>query len=152
MKILLVFNKKTLYIFRDTTYSDINYLLGFVGQDGINLVRGSGQKAHVLSALELRFMLYLKALKGNNFKSISKLNNSEVLPKIFLILTIKDKVKKDILTAYTRFYLKYFFYKTNQCRVDRRLFWVEEILRLYFFLFINIYKQPCGGITGRPSN
>ena len=82
-------NKKTLYIFRDTTYSDINYILGFIGQYGIKLVRGSNQKSHVISPLELRFMFYLMALTGDGYRSMMKLNSFDVLGKIRYLPTYK---------------------------------------------------------------
>ena len=50
--------------------------------EGLNLTRGSNQKSHVLSTLELRFMFYLLALKGDNYKAIMKLNSFDELPKL----------------------------------------------------------------------
>src|SRR5260370_34334463 len=49
-----VLNKNILYIFRNATYSDINYILSQMGEYGINLGRGGTQKSHAVSPLELR--------------------------------------------------------------------------------------------------
>lgn len=50
-------SKNTLYIFRDSTYSDISTILRSIGSEGLNLSRGSNQKSHIVSTLELRFFL-----------------------------------------------------------------------------------------------
>lgn len=82
-----ILNKKTLYIFRDSTYSDINSILRSIGSEGLNLVRGSNQKSHVVSTLELRFFFYLLALKGDNYRAIMNLNSFDELPKSMYLPT-----------------------------------------------------------------
>ena len=77
-----VLNKKTLYIFRDSTYSDICSILNSIGSEGINLARGSSQKSHKMSKLEFRFMFYLLILAGDKYQSLMKLNSFDELPKL----------------------------------------------------------------------
>jgi hypothetical protein len=76
-----VLNKKALYIFRNATYFDINYILSHIGINGINLGRGSSQMAHVVSPLELRFISYLMAMFNFNYSYIYELNTFNTLPK-----------------------------------------------------------------------
>lgn len=44
-----ILNKKTLYIFRDSTYSDISSILNSIGSEGINIARGSSH--YILSSI-----------------------------------------------------------------------------------------------------
>ncbi len=74
-------NKNILYIFRNATYFDINYILSQAGEYGINLGRGSGQKSHNVSPLELRFMSYLMAISNFNYSFIYEINHFNTLPK-----------------------------------------------------------------------
>ena len=76
----VVSNKKTLYIFRNATYFDINYLLSNIEANGINLGRGSGQKSHKVSPLELRFMVYLMAMFNFDYRYLYELNTFNTLP------------------------------------------------------------------------
>jgi hypothetical protein len=75
-------NKKTLYIFRNTAYYDINYILSCMGTNGINLGRGFSQKSHAVSVLELRFISYLMAMYNFYYSYIFKLNTFNTLPKL----------------------------------------------------------------------
>lgn len=77
-----VLNKKALYILRNGTYFDLNYILSHIGEYGINLGRGGSQKSHIISPLELRFMSYLMAMYNFDFKYILNLNTFNVLPKL----------------------------------------------------------------------
>lgn len=84
-------NKKALYILRDGTYSDLNYILSHIGKHGINLGRGGSQKAHIMSPLELRFMAYLMAMYNFDFRYIYSLNTFNVLPKLRYLPFYKEK-------------------------------------------------------------
>jgi hypothetical protein len=75
------YNKDSLYIFRDTNYSDIkNILINIEGNKTI-LGRGSSQKSHLLSPIELRLSCYLMSILNNDFKLISSLNKFNYMTK-----------------------------------------------------------------------
>ena len=74
-------NKNILYIFRNATYFDINYILSQLGEYGVNLGRGSSQKSHNVSPLELRFMSYLMAISNFDYSFIYEINSFNTLPK-----------------------------------------------------------------------
>jgi hypothetical protein len=68
------YNPNTLFIFRDSNYQEIKSLLTNIGGANVDLVRGSSQKAHVLSPLDLRLSTYMLALIGLNYSKLSYFN------------------------------------------------------------------------------
>lgn len=74
-------NKSTLYILRYGTYRDMKYILSQIGNHGFNLGRGSSQKAHVFSPLEVRLSFYMMAMLGWNYKDNLNQNTFDALSK-----------------------------------------------------------------------
>jgi hypothetical protein len=68
------YNPNTLFIFRDSNYQEIKSLLTNIGGANVDLVRGSSQKAHILSPLDLRLSTYMLALIGLNYSKLSFFN------------------------------------------------------------------------------
>jgi len=68
------YNKDSLYIFRDANYYHVKNLIKKINGYDINLGRGGGQKAHVLSPIELRLSFYLMAMFNFNYNLLSSLN------------------------------------------------------------------------------
>lgn len=71
----LNYNLSTLYILRDGNYSDIRKLFTNIEGYKVEFGRGSGQKSHVLSPLELRFSIYISAIFNNNY--VRSFNNND---------------------------------------------------------------------------
>jgi hypothetical protein len=68
------YNKESLYILKGGNFLDMKNLFSIVNRDQTNIGRGSSQKSHALSPLELRLTSYLMAMVKFNFDLISKLN------------------------------------------------------------------------------
>lgn len=69
-------NKKSLYILRDGNYSDINELFSIIQEDKYKLVRGSSQKAHLVSSVDFRLSCYMLILCNLNYGKASYENSS----------------------------------------------------------------------------
>jgi hypothetical protein len=74
-------NPNALYILRDGNFTDFKYILRHVGEFGVNLGRGNGQKTHLVSPLELRLSSYLMAMCNFNYKLTYSLNSFNELKK-----------------------------------------------------------------------
>jgi hypothetical protein len=75
------YNRFSLYILRDAGFLDIKNLFAKVNGHEMNLGRGGGQKAHVLSPLDFRLSSYVMAMFNFNYGLISKLNAFNGLDK-----------------------------------------------------------------------
>lgn len=77
----LEFNKYSLYIFRDMNYFEIKNLITKIDDCSVIIGRGSSQKSHILSPLELRLSTYLLAMFNFDYHQIFKLNRFNSLSK-----------------------------------------------------------------------
>jgi hypothetical protein len=76
------YNKDSLYIIRNSSYSDVKLLFKSINSYNINIGRGGGQKYHMTSPLELRFYSYLMAICNLNYKKVCYINDFNHIPKI----------------------------------------------------------------------
>lgn len=80
------YNKNTLYILKDGNYSDIKELFTIIQDTKALVVRGSSQKAHIVSPIDFRLSSYLLILCKLNYKkfyynnSFNELSKDKYLP------------------------------------------------------------------------
>ena len=77
----LKWNKYSLYILRDGSYSDVKYIFSLIGESGVFLSIKSDQKSHVLNNLELRLSCYLLAMNNLDYEFVSSKNVINYLAK-----------------------------------------------------------------------
>lgn len=77
----LDFNKNSLYILKNGDYKDIKNLFVKIEGNHVNVVRGSSQKSHLVSPLELRLSSYMMALCNFDYNYLSSLNKFNDLSK-----------------------------------------------------------------------
>lgn len=70
----LDYNQHSLYILKNGNHKDIKRLLVEIEGHCVNVVRGSSQKSHFLSPLDLRLSSYMMALSNFDYQYLSKLN------------------------------------------------------------------------------
>jgi len=68
-------NSSSLYILRDSNYSDIKEIFTKIQDTEVKVVRGSGQKSHIVSPIDFRLSCYLMALSDMNYNKFN-LENS----------------------------------------------------------------------------
>jgi hypothetical protein len=74
-------NKNTLYIIKNGNYSDIKGLFTTIQGAKVKLVRGSSQKAHMVSPIDFRLSCYLLILCKMNYKRFTLDNSFNELSK-----------------------------------------------------------------------
>ena len=77
----LEYNKDSLYILRDGNFLDIKNLFSTINNGQVNVGRGGGQKAHMLSPLDLRLTSYLMAMFNFNYNLVNNLNTFNYIDK-----------------------------------------------------------------------
>ncbi len=75
------YNKNTLYILRDGNYSNLKELFTIIQEEKVNIVRGSSQKSHIVSPIDLRLSCYLMILHNMDFGRIASNNSFNILTK-----------------------------------------------------------------------
>lgn len=75
------YNKSTLYILRNSDYSDIREMFTIIQDTKVRLVRGSSQKSHVVSPIDFRLSSYLMILFNMNYKKFITENSFNTLSK-----------------------------------------------------------------------
>lgn len=75
------YNKKTLYILRNGTYSDIKEIFRKIDNRDVQIIRGADQKGHVLSPNDFRLSCYLMILNNMNFSKAYFSNGFKDLKK-----------------------------------------------------------------------
>lgn len=75
------YNKNTLYIFRNGCYADIKDMFDYSYTNKVNIVRGSSQKAHLISPIDFRLSCYLLILCKMNYKKFNSINSFNYLSK-----------------------------------------------------------------------
>lgn len=74
-------NKSSLYILKDGNYSDLRRIFTSVKGIKTSLVRGSSQKAHLVSPIEFRLSTYLMILSNMDFKKVTRQNAFQNIKK-----------------------------------------------------------------------
>lgn len=93
----LDYNKYSLYIIRGGNYIDIKNIFTTINKQEINLGRGGGQKAHMLSPLDFRLSCYMMAMSGFNSKLVNSINSFNNIDKErYLSWTDKSKYLSDL--------------------------------------------------------
>ena len=77
----LEYNKYSLFIFRDCNFYHVKSFINKINGFDVNISKGGGQKAHLLSPLEIRLSCYLMAMFNFNYQDISSLNIFNILSK-----------------------------------------------------------------------
>nr|QJQ35516.1 hypothetical protein [Fusarium begoniae] len=75
------YNKNTLYIIRDGNYSDVKELFTQIQDIKVKVVRGSSQKAHLVSPIDFRLSSYLLILFGMDYKKFNSQNAFNMVDK-----------------------------------------------------------------------
>lgn len=84
------YNKDSIYIIKNASYIDVKKLITKIEDKDVSIGRGGGQKAHILSPLDLRLSSYLMAMFDFNYEYISQLNTFNILPKSRYLTYFKD--------------------------------------------------------------
>jgi hypothetical protein len=75
------YNKNSLYILRNSNYIDVKLLFNSINNNKVDIGRGGGQKAHIVSPLEFRLTCYLMAMFNFKYNDICDLNTFNLLDK-----------------------------------------------------------------------
>lgn len=75
------YNKSTLYILRNSSYSDIKEMFTIIQDTKVRLVRGSSQKSHMVSPIDFRLSSYLMILFNMNYNKFFAENSFNTLSK-----------------------------------------------------------------------
>lgn len=75
------YNKNTLYVLRNSNYSDIRELFTVIQNIKTKVVRGSSQKAHMISPIDFRLSCYLLILFDMNYKKFNSENAFNIIHK-----------------------------------------------------------------------
>lgn len=75
------YNKNSIYILKDGNYLKVKNMLVKINNMETSLGRGGGQKANILSPMDLRFSVYLMAICNFDYKLINSINAFKNLPK-----------------------------------------------------------------------
>lgn len=75
------YNPHSLYIVENGSFIDIKRMINTVENLNVDVVRGSSQKSHVLSPLELRLSFYISAIFEGNYAKIFSINYFNTLEK-----------------------------------------------------------------------
>lgn len=74
-------NKNTLYIMRDSNYSDIKRVFTTIQSTKVSIIRGGSQKSHMVSPIDFRLSCYLMLLFNMDFKRFNYENSFNVISK-----------------------------------------------------------------------
>lgn len=75
------YNKNTLYILRNGNYSDLKEIFTVIQEEKVNVVRGSSQKSHIVSPIDLRLSCYLMMLYNMDYSKVANSNSFNILTK-----------------------------------------------------------------------
>jgi hypothetical protein len=76
-----LYNTYFLYILENGNYTDLKRMLTNIGGIKVDIVRGSSQKAHILSPLEIRLSFYISAMLECHYTKIYSINSFNTLDK-----------------------------------------------------------------------
>jgi hypothetical protein len=74
-------NKNSLYIMRDSNYSDIKGIFTTIQNTKVSIVRGSSQKSHMISPIDFRLSCYLMVIFNMDFKRFNYENSFNIISK-----------------------------------------------------------------------
>lgn len=74
-------NKNTLYILRNGSFVDIQDIVTKIQDRAVRVVRGTSQKSHVISPIELRLSCYLMILFNMDYSKLHAQNSFNILTK-----------------------------------------------------------------------
>jgi hypothetical protein len=80
-KAFAVYNPNSLYILDNGNHSDIKRMITSVEGFNVDIVRGSSQKSHLLSPLEIRLSFYISAMFNCDYNKIFRINSFNILDK-----------------------------------------------------------------------
>nr|YP_009750554.1 hypothetical protein [Tolypocladium cylindrosporum]QIJ60559.1 hypothetical protein [Tolypocladium cylindrosporum] len=75
------YNKNTLYILKDGNYSDLKEIFTVIQDSKVSIVRGSSQKAHMVSPIDFRLSCYLMILCNMDYKKFKAENSFKTISK-----------------------------------------------------------------------
>lgn len=75
------YNKNTLYILRDSNYSDVKEVFTKVQNIKTNVVRGANQKGHLVSPVDFRLSCYMLILFNMNYSKFNSKNSFNIISK-----------------------------------------------------------------------
>jgi hypothetical protein len=75
------YNRHTLYMLKNGNYLDLKEMFIKIQEDHVRLARGSNQKSHVVSPIDLRLSCYLMLLFNLNFSKLWKENSFHLIDK-----------------------------------------------------------------------
>lgn len=74
-------NRSNLYILRNSNFRDLKKMITKIEGYNVEVVRGSNQKAHLLSTLDLRLTAYMLAFFDLDFNKLNFFNGFNVIEK-----------------------------------------------------------------------
>jgi hypothetical protein len=80
-KTFAAYNLDSLYILDNGDYSEIKRMITSIEGFNVDVVRGSSQKSHVLSPLEIRLSFYISAMFNCDYNKIFRINSFNILEK-----------------------------------------------------------------------
>jgi len=75
------YNKESLYIIRNSNFTDVKQLFSKINDCQVNIGRGGGQRNHIFSPLEFRFFSYIMAMFNFNYVDVCYFNNFRDITK-----------------------------------------------------------------------
>jgi hypothetical protein len=93
-------NSRCLYIIRDGTFTDVKKLFQFLNWKPVNVGRGSTQKSHITSDLDIRMQTFLLSIYNLNVNSIRYNNDFSNVEKSSY-LTYEDWSNPDFIRTNT---------------------------------------------------
>nr|YP_010044489.1 hypothetical protein J6816_mgp02 [Tolypocladium guangdongense]QPF24434.1 hypothetical protein [Tolypocladium guangdongense] len=83
------YNKNTLYILRDGSYSYLQDLFAVIDGKEVNIVRGSSQKSHMVSPIDFRLSSYMMILCNMDYKKFCQQNAFNCINKFRFLPGLK---------------------------------------------------------------
>nr|YP_010526683.1 hypothetical protein OOD12_mgp16 [Pleurocordyceps sinensis]UXR11751.1 hypothetical protein [Pleurocordyceps sinensis] len=74
-------NKNTIYILKEGSYAHVRDIFTAIGNEKVQIVRGSSQKSHIISPIDFRLSCYMLVLCNLNYNICCSRNAFNVLTK-----------------------------------------------------------------------
>lgn len=85
-------NINTLYILRDSSYTEVKDLFNTINNTNVKIVKGNSQKSHFLNPMEFRLSCYLMIIFNMDFKKFNYENSFNILRKIrYIYMEVKHE-------------------------------------------------------------
>jgi len=116
------YNRDTLYILKDSSYIDVKNLLVHIEGFDISVGKGSSQKAHILSPLDIRLTTYVMAIYNFDHRYINYINTFNDIPKDrYLPFFEKSYKSKTIFPKKYKYRIPFYALSNNYEKFDK--FW-----------------------------